>query len=65
MTASMEESGGSQRSQILSRISKMGQPMMIVNNQAGGQDDDGLEVGITCTVHIFALFHSLYMKLEL
>ncbi len=48
MSASMDESDSSQRSQILSRISKMGQPMMIVGNQPGGRVDDDLGVGSVC-----------------
>ncbi len=54
MSASMDESDSSQRSQILSRISKMGQPMMIVTNQPGGRVDDDLGVGSVCVF----LFHS-------
>lgn len=63
MSASMEESGGSQRSQILSRISKMGQPMMLVTNQSGGREDDNMDVSTTCShVPYASLFYSNLKK---
>ena len=47
MTATMDEGGtsGNQRSQILSRISKMGQPMLPMTGTPGGMPNEE-EMGV-------------------
>ena len=50
MSASVEDSGDSQRSQILSRISKMGQPMMLIAGQPGGRAGEEDTTGVSVCV---------------